>query len=200
MKDYNKNKESSHFKYWDVNNVYGWAMRQKLPVNDSKQVKNISELEKSFIKSYTEESDEGYLLEVDIQFLENLHNLPVDLLFLSDRMEIEKVEKLIPNLHNRTEYVICIKNLKQALNHGLVLKKVRRIIKFNQKAWLKSYIDMNTGLWKKGENDFFKLINNSDFGRSMVNARRHRDIELVTAERRRNYLVPEANYHTTKFF
>ena len=148
-KDYNKNKESSHFKYWDVNNVYGWAMRQKLPVNDSKQVKNISELEKSFIKSYTEESDEGYLLEVDIQFLENLHNLPLDLLFLSDRMEIEKVGKLIPNLHNRTEYFICIKSLKQALNHRLVLKKVRRIIKFNQKAWLKSYIDMNTDLLKK---------------------------------------------------
>ena len=61
-------------------------------------------------------------------------------------MEIEKFEKLIPNLHNRTEYVICIKNLKQALNHGLVLKKVIRIIKFNQKAWLKLYIDMNTEL------------------------------------------------------
>ena len=59
---------------------------------------------------------------------------------------------------------------------------------------------MNAGLQKKVENDFFKLINNSDFGRSMVNARRHRDIELATAERRRNYLVPEANYHTTKFF
>ena len=64
-------------------------------------------------------------------------------------MEIEKVEKLIPNLHNRTKHAICIKNLKQALNHGLVLKKVRRIIKFNQKAWLKSYIDMNTELKKK---------------------------------------------------
>ena len=61
-------------------------------------------------------------------------------------MEIEKVEKLIPNLYNRTEYVICIKNLKQALNHGLVLKTVRRIIKFNQKAWLKLYIDMNREL------------------------------------------------------
>ena len=123
MKDYNKNKESSHFKYWDVSNVYGWAMPQKLPVNDSKQVKNISELEKSFIKSYNEENDEGYLLEVDIQFLENLHNLPLDLLFLFDRMEIEKVEKLIPNLHNRTEYVTCIKKLKTSIKSWISFEK-----------------------------------------------------------------------------
>ena len=149
MKDYDKNNESSHFKYWDVNNLYGWAMPQKLPVNDSKQVKNISELEKSFIKSCNEEGDEGYLLEADIQFLKKLHNLHKDLLFLPDGREIEKVEKLILNLHNRTEYAICIKNLKQALNHGLVMKKVRRIIKFNQKAVRKSYIDMNTELRKK---------------------------------------------------
>ena len=149
MKDYDKNNELSHFKYWDVNNLYGWAMPQKLPVNDSKQVKNISELEKSFIKSCNEEGDEGYLLEADIQFLKKLHNLHKDLLFLPDGREIEKVEKLILNLHNRTEYAICIKNLKQALNHGLVMKKVRRIIKFNQKAVRKSYIDMNTELRKK---------------------------------------------------
>ena len=149
MKDYDKNNELSHFKYWDVNNLYGWAMPQKLPVNDSKQVKNISELEKSFIKSCNEEGDEGYLLEADIQFLKKLHNLRKDLLFLPDGREIEKVEKLILNLHNRTEYAICIKNLKQALNHGLVMKKVRRIIKFNQKAVRKSYIDMNTELRKK---------------------------------------------------
>ena len=138
MKDYDKNNESSHFKYWDVNNLYGWAMPQ-----------NISELEKSFIKSCNEEGDEGYLLEADIQFLKKLHNLHKDLLFLPDGREIEKVEKLILNLHNRTEYAICIKNLKQALNHGLVMKKVRRIIKFNQKAVRKSYIDMNTELRKK---------------------------------------------------
>ena len=123
MKDYNKNKESSHFKYWDVNNVYAWAMRQKLPVSDSKQVKNISELEKRFIKSYNEESDERYLPEVDIQFLENLHNLPLDLLFLSDRIEIEKVEKLIPNLHNRTEYVTCIKKLKTSIKSWISFEK-----------------------------------------------------------------------------
>ena len=119
-------------------------------------------------------------------------------------MKIEKVEKLVANLHDKTEYVIHIRNLKQALNHRLVLKNVRRVMKFNQNAWLKPYIDMNTDLRKKAKNDFekdfFKLMNNAVFGKTMENVRKHRDIKLVTTERRRNYLVSEPNYHTTKFF
>ena len=119
-------------------------------------------------------------------------------------MKIEKVEKLVANLHDKTEYVIHIRNLKQALNHRLILKKVHRVIKFNQNAWLKPCIDMNTGLRKKAKNyfekDFFKLMNNAVFEKTMENVRKHRDIKLVTTERRRNYLVSEPNYHTTKFF
>ena len=78
------------------------------------------------------------------------------------------------------------------------------MIKFNQKAWLKPYIDMNTKLRQKAKNnfekDFFKLMNNAVFGKTMENVRKHREIKLVTTERRRNYLVSEPNYHTTKFF
>ena len=79
-----------------------------------------------------------------------------------------------------------------------------RLIKFKEKAWLKSYIDMNTDFFKKEKNDFekefFDLVNNAVFGKTMENARKHRDIKLLTTERRKNYLVPEPNYHTTKFF
>ena len=204
MKDYDKNKELSYLQYWDVNNLYGWEMSKKLPVNKFEWLKVTSQFNKDFIKNYNEESDEGYFFEVDVQYLEKLHELHNDLPFLPERMKIEKVEKLVANLHDKTEYVIHIRNLKQALNHGLVLKKVHRVIKFNQNAWLKPYIDMNTDLRKKAKNDFetdfLKLINNAVFGKTMENVRKHRAIKLVTTEERRNYLVSEPNYHTTKFF
>ena len=104
----------------------------------------------------------------------------------------------------KKEYLIHIRNLKQKLNHGLILKKMQRTIKFNQKAWLKPYIDMNTDLRKKAKNNFekyfSKLMNNAVFGKIMENVRKHRDIKLVTTEERRNYLVPELNYYTTNIF
>ena len=99
----------SYHKYWNVNNLYGWAMSQKLSVNDFKWVEDISEFNESFITSYNGESDEGYFLEVDVQYPEKLHELLNDLPFSPKRMNIEKVEKLIVNLHNKTEYVIHMK-------------------------------------------------------------------------------------------
>ena len=105
------------------------------------------------MKSCNDESDKGYFLEVDVQYPENLHNLHNDLSFFSERIKIEKVEKLVANLPDK-EYIIHIRNLKQPLKHGLVSKKVHRIINFNQKAWLKPYIDVNTNLRKKAKTDF----------------------------------------------
>ena len=101
-------------------------------------------------------------------------------------------------------YVVHIRSLKQALNHGLILKKVYGVIQINQEAWLKPYIDMNTELRKQSKNDFEKdfnkLMNNSVFGKAMENVRKHRDIKLVATDKRRNQLVSEPNYHTTKWF
>ena len=100
----------------------------------------------------------------------------------------------------KKKYVVHIKSLKQALNHGLKLKKVYRIIEFNQEAWLKPYIDMNIELRKLAKNDFekdfFKLMNNAVFGKTMENIRKHRDIKLVTTDKKRSKLVSEPNYHT----
>ena len=146
MKNYDENKESTYIQYLDANNLYGWAMSQKLPVNGFKWVNN--EINEEFIKNYDENSDKGYILEVDIKYPRKLHDLHSDLPFLPKRMKIDKYKKLVCNLHNKKNYVIHINSLKQALNHELKLKKVHRIIEFNQEAWLKSYIDMNTKLRK----------------------------------------------------
>ena len=121
-------------------------MSQKLPVNNSEWIEHTSHFNEDFIKSYNKESDEGYFLEIDVQYPEKLQELYNDLPVLPERMKIEKVENIVTNLHDKTEYAIHIRNLKQALNHELVLKKVRRVIKFNKKALRKPYIDMNTKL------------------------------------------------------
>ena len=118
----------------------------------------------------------------------NLHNLHNDSPILSGRLKTEKIGKLLV--------------LKQALKYGLVLEKVHRVIKFGQKAWLKSYIDLNTELRKNAKSDFekyfFKIMSNAAFEKTIGNLRKHRDIKIVTTEERRNYLVSESNYHTTK--
>ena len=141
MKDSYKNEEPPYLQYWDVNNLYGWAMSQNLPVHTS-------QFNEDFMKNYNEESDKEYFLKVDVQYTEKSHELHNDLPFLPKIMKIEKSEKFVAYFHDKTEYVLHIRNSKQTLNHGLVLKKVYRVIKFNQNAWLKSYIDTNTNLNK----------------------------------------------------
>ena len=109
MKNYDKNKEPSYLTYWDINNVYGWQMSQKFPVHKFEWIKDISKFNKDFIKNYNEESDEENFLEVDVQYPEKLFEVHDNLLFLSERMKIEKVEILVANLHDKTEYVIGIR-------------------------------------------------------------------------------------------
>ena len=150
MKNYDKNIESSYLMYLDANNLYGWAMSQKLPVNGFEWVEELSEFDERFIKNYDEnkgyKGDKGYFLEVDVYHPKNLLNIHSDLPFLPERKKIEKYKKLVCNIRGKESYVVHIRALKQALNHGLILKKVHRAIQFNQKEWLNSYIDMNTKL------------------------------------------------------
>ena len=198
MKNYNNNEESSCIQYLDANNFYGQAMSKKLPVNGFKWTDN--NINKEFIKNYNENDKKGYVLEVDVKYSKKLHNLHSDLPFLPERIEMNKCKKLVCNLYDKKKYAVHINSLKQALNHGLKLKKIHRIIEFNQEAWLKPYIDMNTELRKLAKNDFekdlFKLMNNLVFGKTMENIRKHRDIKLVTMDIKRSKLVSEPNYHT----
>ena len=178
-------------------------MSQKLPVNGFKWINNVTEINEEFIKNYDENSDKGYILEVDIKYPKKLHDLHSDLPFLPKRMKIDKCEKLVCKLRNNKKYFVHIKSLKQALNHGLKLKKVHKIIEFNQEARLKPYIDMNTELRELAKNefkkDFFKLMNNAVFGKTMENIRKHRDIKSVTTDKKRRKLVSEPNYQTINY-
>ena len=118
-------------------------------------------------------------------------------------MKINNCTKLVCNLNDKENYPVHILALKQALNHGLKLTKVHSVIEFRQEAWLKPYINKNNDLRKDAQNDFqkdfFKLKNNSDFDKTMENVRNHRDIKLVTTDKRRSILASEPNYHSTKY-
>ena len=199
MKNYDENKESSYIQYLDANNLYGAAMFEKLLINGFKWVNDISGINKKFVKCYDKKnSDKGYILEVDVDYPSKLHKLHSDMPFLPERMKIGKTQKLVCNLHDKKKYVVHI-SIK-SLYHGLKLKKVHRVIEFNQEAWLKKYIDMNTELRKKASNDFekdfFKLMNNAVFVKTKENVRKHRDIKLVKTDHKSTKLVSEPNYHT----
>ena len=204
MKNYNKNIESSYLIYLDANNLYRWAMSQKLPANGFKWVKNLSKFNEDFKKDYDENSNKGYFLEVDVGYPKKLFDLHKDLPFLPGRKKVNKIEKIICSIEDKEKYVVHIKVLKEALNQGLAFKKVHRIIQFNRKDSFKPYIDMNTKLRKGAKNnfekDFFKLMNNSVFEKTMENVRKHRDIKIVVTDEKRNKLVAEPNYYTTKRF
>ena len=123
MKSYDKKIESSYLMYLEANNLYGWAISQKPPANGFEWVKKLSKFDERFIKNYDENSDKGYFLEVVVKYPKNLFGLHSDLPFLPERKKIGKCNQLACNFHDKKNYVVHIKALKQALNDELILKK-----------------------------------------------------------------------------
>ena len=202
---FNKNKLSKYLMYLDANNLYGSAMSEKLPIHSFKWLSS-GEMEKLFNNRVVQIWEKTpCILEVDLEYPENLHDLHNDYPFCPERVECKNgVEKLIPNLRNKTKYVIHYKNLIQCLKAGIKLKKIHRGIKFIESEWMKPYIEMNTNLRTKAKNnfekDFFKLMNNSVFGKTTENIRNRVNVKLVNTEERLKKLSAKPNYKSCKIF
>ena len=155
-------------------------MCKKLPLNRYMWAKNLDIYTDKFIKNYDDNINLGYLLEADIEYPKQSQGAHSDLPFLP-----EKKKKLLATLEDKHKYVVQMSTLKQALNHGLILKNIHRVIKFKELAWLKTYIDKNTELRTNAKNefekDFFKLMNSSVFGKMIENVRNHGDIRLIAS-------------------
>ena len=195
MKDYDPNQPTKFISYLDANNLYGWAMCKPLPTEDFEW------MEKEELNNW---ENQPCILEVDLEYPEKLHDLHNDYPLAPERLIVNKVEKLIPNLNDKTKYVIHHETLKLYLSLGLKLTKIHRGITFEESAWLKPYIDLNTDLRAKATNDFekdfFKLMNNSVFGKTMENIRNRVDIRLVTRVSQAKRLTCRPNYqHHTIF-
>ena len=205
MKDYNKKEASKYLMYVDANNLYGCAMSQKLPVHSfnwltDREIKNLFKVQ---VVQFWERTP--CILEVDLEYPEELHDLHNDYPLCPERVECDHgVKKLIPNLRHKNNYVVHYKTLIQYLNLGMELKKIHRGIKFIESDFLKPYIDMNTNLRSKAKNDFekdfFKLMNNSVFGKTMENIRNRVNIKLVDTGEQFKKLVAKPNYESRKIF
>ena len=151
MKDGDLNKELSYFNHRDVNNLYGWTMSQKLPVNNYEWIEDTSRFKKISEKATMKKMMKAIFWKLMFNIPKNSKNFIMILPFLPERMKIEQVEKLVTNLHEKTNYVVHIRNLKQALNHGLALENIHRVIKVNQNALLNTYFNINTKLKRSNE-------------------------------------------------
>ena len=223
MKEYYENKPSKHIMYLDANNLYGWAMSQYLPTGGfkwmtQKQIDNID------LAKYKEDSKNGLILEVDLKYPQDLHNFHNDYPLAPEKVKVTDsmlsnyskriadkynistglVYKLIPTLSNKEKYVLHYRNLQLYVDLGFKVSKVHRVLEFNQSPWLKQYIAFNTEKRKNAKNafekEFFKLMNNSVFGKTMENIRKRVDVRLVTDEKKLLKLTSKPTYVSCKIF
>lgn len=186
LSDYNKNELDSYLVYLDCVNLYGYAMMKCLPIKNFKFLTDDECIRlKENIKFISDNNNQGYILEVDLEYPTEIHDLHSELPFAPEKYipPNGKCEKLIANLHNKCQYVIHYTHLKECLKHGLKLLKIHRVLVFDQKEFLKPYIELNTALRQNSssdfERDFFKKQNNCIFGKTIENKRNQIDVKLV---------------------
>ncbi|KYN23239.1 hypothetical protein ALC57_04349, partial [Trachymyrmex cornetzi] len=170
MRSYDSSKPSSYLMYYDVNNLYGWAMCQPLPYAEFRWVEDAANFDVSAI---AQDSSTGYILEVDLEYPQHLHDRNTDLPFCPtrDKPPGKREDKLLATLYDKQRYVIYYRNLQQCTRHGLRVTKIHRMLQFAQSPWLRDYIELNTQFRTRAKNDFeknlYKLMNNAVFGKTM---------------------------------
>ena len=223
MKEYDEKAPSKYIMYLDANNLYGWAMSQYLPTGGFRWMTQ-KQINKINLAMYKENSEKGFIAEVDLKYPEELHDLHNDYPLAPEKVKVTKnmlskysnkiaekygistglIHKLIPTLGKKEKYVLHYKNLQLYIDLGLELTKVHRVLEFDQSPWLKQYIDFNTEKRKSAKNDFekdfFKLMNNSVFGKTMENIRKRVDVRLVTDENKLLKLASKPTYVSSKIF
>ena len=223
MREYNEKAPSKYIMYLDANNLYGWAMSQYLPTGGFKWMTE-KQINKINLAQYNEDSNKGLILEVDLEYSKELHNLHNDYPLAAEKVKVTDnmlseyckniqkkfnistglVHKLIPTLCDKEKYVLHYRNLQLYLDLGLKVKKVHRVLEFNQSPWLKQYIDFNTQKRTQAKNsfekDFFKLMNNSVFGKTMENIRKRVDVRLITDEKKLLKMASKPTYVSSKIF
>ena len=186
---YDSSKETSYIQYLDANNLYGWAMSKPLPVGGFEWV---------FPKTIEDLKDVPCFVMCDLEIPKNLFDKFSELVPAPEKIVVNKVEKLIPNLRPKKEYVCHINNLKQYSKLGVVVTKIHKALKFEERPWMKSYIDLNTDFRTKATNDadsnMFKLLNNAVFGKTMENLFDRSDVRLVNTKKKAIKLVAKKQF------
>ena len=217
MKEYDEKAPSKYIMYLDANNLYSWVMSQYLPTGNFKWLSN-NKINNLNLSVYKEDSDTGLILEVDLEYPKELHKIHNDYPLGPEKIQVKKemlsdycknisdkynistglVHKLIPTLSNKEKYVLHYRNLQLYLSLGLKLTKIHRALEFNQSPWLKKYIDFNTEKRTNAKNafekNFFKLMNNSVFGKTMENIRKRVDVRLVTDEKKLSIMASKPTF------
>ncbi|XP_036148385.1 uncharacterized protein LOC118647470 [Monomorium pharaonis] len=206
MQTYDPLKPSSYLMYFDVNNLYGWAMCQPLPYGEFQWVKDVSNFD---VCAIAPDSPTGYIFEVDLEYPRDLHDEYTDLPFCPkrDKPPGKREYKLLATLYDKKRYVIHYRNLQQCTRHGLHIAKIHRVLKFAQSPWLCKYIELNTQFRTIAKNDFeknlYKLMNKAVFGKTMENVRNHVDVKLLTTWAGRygvETMITKPNFHSRSIF
>ena len=220
VSNFDPKKPTDYITYLDANNLYGWAMSQSLPTGSFEWAEPTVE----DLITHPADSDKGFIVEADIEYPEELHNAHNSYPLAPEKLKVKKewlseyqvgliennsalnVEKLVPNLFDKERYVLHYRNLQLYVSLGMRVKKIHRVLRFNQSPWMEPYIRMNTELRKRAKSTFeknlYKLMNNSVFGKTMENLRKRVDVKLVrgSEETKLRKLIAKPSYYDRKIF